>query len=601
MARTNFKYQDTLIENLSINESAYFFKKKSEQQINDKTIKNLFLSACPEDKEYKRLTEVVRHNMNISDKEVFYSLLIIQYFTPPSFINNCPKELFEIKSAYLMLVEIEDYIVILKKNISGLNKFVNSLQTIKGNVLSSVLVDKSTAFEQIRLTNMSLNDNSLRNKSYEANDLQSTMPLFGTNHYIVKDSRFNTNDEVCTLCIGSSRIAKFGNKKNIGDVCSWINKIVTKIDNCIEKETFFSNFAYPIKWSDFKAELKPCSILINVQELKTFLSQRNIQNIYLKQKDNEIDVTDFFYRLINNLSNSLELKELDDGVFQAIGTLGSLSLFKNNKSITLRAKGWLNSIYIHTTDGGNTKLITLINNIQSFIVSFEQCEYTYYGRRLYRDDKLLGNIDSLLSVFEPKSELIDTTSEKGSLTGDKESFDNNSIFSFVEKEYSDSISLVCDDLGNEWADHISVQENRISFIHSKHKKKGLSATNFQDVISQALKNIGNMNPGKEQLEAKIPSFSKCYSGSQIAKNRKGTIEDFIENFIAINKNPNTIKEVCLAIDFVSFNELQSALSNLKNNISFKQRNSTVQLLWLINSFISSCKDAGLHCRIFCQP
>lgn len=601
MARANFKYQDALIENISINEGAYFFKKKSEQQINNKTIKDLFLDVCPEDKEYKRLAEVIRSRTSVPDKEVLYSLLIIQYFTPPTFINNCPKELFEIRLAYLMLLEIEDYVVILKNNISSLNKFINNLQTIKGDKLSSALVDDSTSFEQIRLVNMNLTNNSLRNKSYEANNLQSTMPLFGTNRYIVKDSRFNTNDEVCTLCVGSSRIAKFGSKKNIGEVCSWINEIITRIDNCIEKETFFSNFAYPIKWSDFSGDLKPCSVLINIQELKTYLSQINMQNIYLKQKDNEIDVTDIFYRLINNLSNVLELKKIDNDIFQAVGTLGNLYLSKNNKSITLRARGWLDSIYVHTTDGGSTKLIALINYMQSFIVSFEQCEYTYYGRRLYRDNKLLGNIDSLLSVFEPKVELVNTTSEKGVLTSNKFFFDDNCIFSFVENEYSDSISLICDDLGNEWADHISIQKNRISFIHSKHKEKGLSATNFQDVICQALKNIGNMNPSKEQLEAKSSSFKNNYSGSKIEKNRKGTIEEFIENFTVINRNPNTIKEVCLAIDFISLAELQLALDNLKNNISFKQRNSTVQLLWLINSFISSCKDAGLHCRIFCQP
>lgn len=601
MARANFKHQNALVENISINEGAYFFKKGTGELISDKTVKELFISACPEEKEYKKIVQIVRERVELSDKNVLYSLLIIQYLTPPSFINECPKELFETKLAYLMLVEIDDYIVILKKNISGLNKFINKLQAINGDILSSALVEESTSFEQIRLINMNLYDNSLRNKSYEANNLRSTMPLFGTNRYIVKDSRFNTNNEICTLCIGTSRIAKFGNKKNIKDVCAWINEITTKIENCTVKETFFSNFAYPIKWSDFSPKLTPCSILIKTQELKTYLSQLDIQNIYLKKGSEDVDITDLFYRLIETISNSLELIEENESLYQALGTLENLYVCKNSKSLTLRAKGWFNSIYIHTTNGDSEKLINIINSMQNFVISFEQCEFTYYGRRLYRDNKLLGNIDSLLSVFEPKEELTRTNSEKGTLTIETFSFEKGSIFSFVENEYSSSTSLICDDLGDEWADHISIQENKISFIHSKHKKKGLSATNFQDVIAQALKNIGNMNPNKEQLNAKLISLRNNYSGSLIKKNRKGTIEDFIANFIAINKKPNTIKEICLAVDFISYEELRLALMNLKNNISFKQRNSTIQLLWLINSFISSCKDAGLHCKIFCQP
>lgn len=331
------------------------------------------------------------------------------------------------------------------------------------------------------------------------------------------------------------------------------------------------------------------------------MSRANINNIYIKVDDEYVGVTDKFYRLIKTISNTLELIEEKENIYKVIGTLGNLYVFKNDKSITLQAKGWLNHLYICRADGKKEKLISVINFMQNFIISFEQCEFTYYGRRLYQDNKLLGNVESLLSVFEPKAELTKTKSEKGTLDISKKFFDNDSIFSFVENEYSNSINLICDDLGDEWADHISIQENKISFIHSKHKRKGLSATNFQDVISQALKNIGNMNPSEEQLNKKLASLRNYYSSSLIKKNRKGTIEEFTSNFIAVNKKPNTIKEISLAIDFISYKELHLAFTNLKNNISFKQKNSTIQLLWLINSFVSSCKDAGLHCKIFCQP
>ena len=77
------------------------------------------------------------------------------------------------------------------------------------------------------------------------------------------------------------------------------------------------------------------------------------------------------------------------------------------------------------------------------------------------------------------------------------------MFSFVEKKQKseDDEYIFCDDLLDEWADHITFNDKkaRISFIHSKHGKKSTSASNLHDVVGQGIKNLGNMFFSQEQI------------------------------------------------------------------------------------------------------
>ena len=58
-----------------------------------------------------------------------------------------------------------------------------------------------------------MNENAMRNKSYEANSLENTMPMFGSNHTVVNTARFSNTDGLCSVNINTSRLAKFGAKK----------------------------------------------------------------------------------------------------------------------------------------------------------------------------------------------------------------------------------------------------------------------------------------------------------------------------------------------------------------------------------------------------
>ena len=83
----------------------------------------------------------------------------------------------ENRLAYLLIVEINDYIILVKKNISRISSFINSLTSIPTDTLAGVLVDDDTVFQQMKLSNMNMNENAMRNKSYEANSLALIIQL----------------------------------------------------------------------------------------------------------------------------------------------------------------------------------------------------------------------------------------------------------------------------------------------------------------------------------------------------------------------------------------------------------------------------------------
>ena len=113
-----------------------------------------------------------------------------------------------------------------------------------------------------------------------------------------------------------------------------------------------------------------------------------------------------------------------------------------------------------------------------------------------------------MQILFPITGIENVTSEKGrGYNNDSTDFAQDSMFHVVETDVcANAQFVVCDDMGNEWADHIAINGDTISFIHSKCKgSSSLSASNFLEVICQAIKNIGHLNPSNDELERKRES------------------------------------------------------------------------------------------------
>lgn len=597
---------------LSLNEGAYFFE-KGDAVINKTVISKLFDNVADGTKVLERRYRI-RENGLAHKGYALCSLLVFTYNADPTFVNYghnpLPQELVEKKVGYLLMIEIGDYVVFIKKNANHMTTFINQLQPINGDTLSGILVSgQGTTFQQVRIANMSTNANAMRNKTFEAEDLESTMAMFNANNSIISTVRLDDQQNgVCTLSVSTSRLSKFGAKKNIQNTLVWVDEIVDALENYQPADNFLKRFALPVTWKKEKEHLTPVSLLINKQELlnhvgqnPTFYKMVNNQPIALTNSEQN--------KLFRLLAKTYQLRKLSDKDY-ACCHFSDLHLSIRAAGIGLKGQGIVNEILYEKGNGQYEKLITRINGLACFTISFDKYQYMFYGRRLYKNGQIVKDIEAIKATLIPIRALNASNSEKGNnYTINDTAFHQNCVFRIVEDEFSTSTCLVCDDLGNEWADHIAINGDTISFIHSKSNnqvgKTSLSASHFQDAIGQALKNIGYLNPTDVFLTAKRRSLANAatYNLNQqqtsIQRVRRGTVLQFVDEIKRLRMSPNFTKEVCLAVDFLSRQELIDAFDKLIAGQPLKQKNYVVQLIWLLNAFISTCKDADLHCKIYC--
>lgn len=597
-----------LYHHLLLSEGAYYFK-IGQKAITKKIIKDVF-SDVVEGRRFNILAKIIRQSETIEAGDdtcsALCSLLVFRQASVPLMFDfdeeTCPKEVREMKISYILIVEIRGYVVIVKRNVSHLTKFIDSLESISAKVIASVLVKDSTDFQQIKLANMNASKDAIRTKSYEANNLQISMPMFGTNQNMVTTIRFvNDNDGTCSVNIGTSHIAKFGGKKGLNLLLQWMNFLVSKLENYVEAENFLTRFAMPYSWKEVGADLLPTSLLINIFDLQNYISETlDDKSIYrMVDKDSYRDFSDCFWRMLREGSESFELTRSTDTQFM----YKSIGVAKLVNGLNIATKKPLDSLYYKDNVGRYLSLKSLINTLRCFTVCFSDFSYVYAYGKLCRNSEIEKDFDSISAVLEPIDAIRNVTSEKGEGYGERNTeFTTNSLFYVVEHELYDTADiLLCDDMGNEWADHIAINNDTISFIHSKCKEReALSASYFQDVIGQAIKNIGNMNPNTDTLQSKIDSMRGTWKNTGIQKCRRGNVDDIAEVYQRLMSNPNKKREVCLAVNFLSKNGLSAAFDKIKNQISFRQKNSVVQLAWLLNGFISTCKEADLHCKIYCR-
>lgn len=163
--------------------------------------------------------------------------------------------------------------------------------------------------------------------------------------------------------------------------------------------------------------------------------------------------------------------------------------------------------------------------------------------------------------------------------------------------------FICDDCGDEWADHIGIAFDKVSFFISKHKGSENSASDFQDVVGQALKNLGNMSPTKSQLTKKVAKWNGNYQNSNMPcfRSNKGTVHNAIDMWVNNLMNPNFTREMCLVVDFMEAQTFENQLANVAKGIHVPKEESLYQRLWILSSFVNGCLEVGVKPVIYCKP
>lgn len=600
--------EQAYFEHFAINEGAYFYHRNFD--IDEREIKRIFATIKENAHDHSNIVEIIKEPVAFGEgQSALCSLKVFQDKTVPSFLRDVPEgfQKNEILICYFLMIEIGNYIVLFTRHANGLTAFKNKHTPIMGNVLAGALVTEDTVFTQMRMGNMSLNQYALRNKSYESDDLSQSMPTHGAGRHILKTTRIQNNDETVTLGLSTSRVSKIGSeRKNIVSLCEWAAVIINGIENPYDvKGSLMGHFSTPVRWKDYKNTLVPAYLLLDFHELMNHIQSEHLI-IQYKAKDDMVPIESekFFSHMYKRMSGCKTLKEKTaHQEYTCDGLSGLLEVVLQQTGIRLKASGRLDNLYLAGDVESPVKLVTYINTHRCFYVGFEDVQFIYHGNQLHKDGNILDSVESILTVFEGVPEMGPVTSEKGHPGPASTDFAVDTVFHVVEDKFQKEAAthIVCDDMGHECADHIVLTDNRISFIHSKGKgSASLSASAFQEVVGQALKNIGNMR--YMNVADKVDGWRGKYfqNNTNIDVCRLGDLDTFEEKYHKILMAPNGIKEVCLAVDFVSKSALRDAFETLRDGRPLKQKHVVSQMIWFLSAFISSCKDADLQCRILCR-
>ncbi|WP_161419515.1 hypothetical protein [Acinetobacter haemolyticus] len=255
-------------------------------------------------------------------------------------------------------------------------------------------------------------------------------------------------------------------------------------------------------------------------------------------------------------------------------------------------------------NGKVESLIGYINRKGLFSITFLNPKYMYFIDSCFEDRSGVSEIDSILEMLKPQAGIEKVVSEKGKFTNTQTTFDVDSMFGFVERLFSNENYIFCDDLGDEWADHITfnLTDLSISFIHSKHGDESTSASNLHDVVGQGIKNLGNMFFSKDQIEQKVKKSLlknyKCGKGTQTQIDRiRKTTTNFSTDIESLLKNYRLYRKCILSCSFISKAKIEAEFNDIKQG---KQvRGHIIQLLWILSSFSHAAKEANVIPIIYC--
>lgn len=588
-----------MIGNLSLSKNAQFYSLK--KPLSRRSVADAFKEISNSRIGNYLFNRIKEYYITSAGNQAAYSIVSYKIEAEPSFLEGTATK--EHKYAYLLLIEFDDALAILKKYVDSPDKYFSRfIDEYDYEKFCHLHGDKNPEYERVTMKNMSISNAVIRSRSLEAKNLNGILPSNASSRSIPSNFRMKIGQESYTLTPSTSRVSHRDRKCSIDEMIDWAFDIKEEIKVTTNSSEFISNFASPVCLKDIMSSgYEVVAILLDLSEIE---DKVNSGLAFLKKNDG----TQLGKKELDRFFNHIKAPLLVEG--DALKTKGVVLAGKvaySKSVITVRNK-ILDRILVAENGIPEYTVGSFINKNKPFSAVFDSPKYSYFSKSCFEDKHLLDNVQSILNVFDDSYEFGHVASEKqkphaANLTR----FPEESLFRAVEDNYCSGHDIViCDDMNDEWADHIAIDSSSvtpsISFIHSKFTKKDTyGASAFHEVVAQALKNIGRTQADKGLYKNKYHNeWCKNYEGTGIRRVTGAQNWAELEQAIdIIDNNPNSVKKIVLATPFLKKERLQRELNKLVQGQKCKPH--YVQLIWLINTFISSCKDFGVQAHILCKP
>jgi hypothetical protein len=592
-------------EQLLINENAYFFKLR--RPLAKRDIETVFEQSLRHKHATRMFEPKLRESYIHGASEIAkISYDVFKFKRKPSFLTDDVPNTYEVKYGLFLIVESSDLIAVIRKNVSGIKELYSLVDKIDYNILIRFLLSPETKYEKIVTNGMNVASNAMQRKTNEAEDLQALLSRFGTSKQIISSLRVGNRKDTSTVTVNTSRVNSFNVQNEFVPALLWMVDMMSLIRRAIRstpQSHFIDSFAKPIKYDDVIDDIIPTYLIIRFCELKDEVDSGLIEKVYDATTRKAIN----FERDVFSYERLFELDEDSPGVYKA----DQVTVKVKEEYISISVEPFKN-IMLDFGGDNDIDLNTYIKRRHAFLIVFDKPQYVYSHGRIFEDSRLLGDKEHFMSTFIPYDELRNIDSEKGTnYLATSTSFKPNSLFKFVEDEFGSTASyLVCDDLGTEWGDFISIGEDEIIFFHLKHNGDGLSATNLETVFGQAEKNFGVLQLTEELIEARRTKWSGNYRVNRVVtaikRMRKhpagqASIDDLIIFAALVSSNPHVRRRVYVVVNFISKTEMSRMFDVVKGGRTLANQGVVLQLIWLINGILALTTELNSEFKILCRP
>lgn len=592
-------------EGLELTKNMQFYKTK--KSLNDNILSNVLDQAVSNKEQGKDFIIDVYRDIRSISNDVEYKVTIKVFPTekPVYFLKD--SDLKDRIFAYIILLELDDYLIVMSKSCANFSQLLNNNFDLVLSQELSKLLGKDAEFQKLSLRNMTISDKAVRNRSYEAVNLKGTLSTHAAGRSIPSHIKVRDGGNIKSIS-GTGRIVESSTRQPLDDIVKWIHEQIKLLQTANSNE-FLNLFARKVQLVDVLKVTKPAALLVDVSFIEDELLSGNIKikwqtsrkvrgqrkkKIIEKYIKENVKVV-----LLDELRKVYEI----DANNNIIEPKNKSKLKVNSKSLSISTKAFKN--FKIEENNKAISLISYINKKGLYSITFDDPKYMYFIDHCFEDVSGVSEVDSILDILVPKLGIDKVINEKGNFRKNQKVFNTNSMFGFVEKLHLKDHYIFCDDLGDEWADHITLNlsDPSINFIHSKHGKKSTSASNLHDVVGQGLKNLGNMFFSNEQFIDKInKTMYKSYISSsgvktnipRIRKSNK-TLDSDLKNLL---KHFQLHRKCILSCSFISKQEIAMEFNKLKSKQ--KVRGNIIQLLWIISSFSHAAKEANVIPIIYCD-
>lgn len=506
--------------------SFIFFRKIA--KIKKKTLRRILKSIISKDEII--FQEMIRRKTNTSNakKPISASLIVGKIKNPTKFSNGILQD--EV-IAYILLLERCDYIAVQLRNISTeeLEPLSAYMEKLQYQDLSRV-IEANSLIKKVSSKMINPMRRGLSGKSYEGFSLECEMPTFSNNRSIPRGFKSEHKGDTTTISTPTSRITRYSRASSIDKISEWANMIFEKLNKAPPNQ-FIATFVQPADFKTSIKNLKAKIIQFDIEAIKDYFQAKNL-TIYIshKSKNKTYKAKATVGMLLARTFINMQVQKIVNH-----GKILSGEIATTNTKLQVKIAKNL-GIKITKPDGKSISLNSIINNQNFYSIYFDKFNSIFYAGGLYTIQESNADVESIKSIIQEIPSLATADREKVKLNRQDpnnysgiKNFPPTSVFDITEKglwkEYN---YIFCDDLGDEWADHIfmSKKHKKLTFVHSKHGTLTSGASALHEVIAQAMKNLGRMYSPPDDYIKKILLMqkNKIYNGTSINVIRKNQQE-----------------------------------------------------------------------------